>query len=70
MRDSSIVSFGSHTYDMHYLEDDKAEFLHENKYNAFFEDINKSRGVMKKELGVDVTSIAYPFGDTSDEVSK
>lgn len=69
MRDSRLVSFGSHTYDMHYLQDDKAEFFSEDLYDEFSRDIKKSRDVIKKELDVDVTSIAYPFGDTSDHLT-
>lgn len=70
MRDSGLVTFGSHTYDMHYLQDDKAEFLYEDMYEQFKMDVKKSKEVMSDELGIEITSIAYPFGNTSDEVTK
>jgi len=70
MRDSGLVSFGSHTYDMHYLQDNKAQFLNEDSYEKFFKDIIKSKEVMENELGFEITSIAYPFGNTSDKVTE
>nr|WP_300090194.1 polysaccharide deacetylase family protein [Sedimentibacter sp.] len=70
MRDSGLVHFGSHTYDMHYLEDNQAGFLEEEMYEEFKSDIEKSREVIKKELGIEVTSLAYPFGDASEAVAK
>ena len=69
MKDSGLAHFGSHTYDMHYLEDDQAGFLEEGMYGEFRIDIEKSRKVIKEELGVEVTSLAYPFGETSDVVA-
>lgn len=70
MKNSGLVSFGSHTYDMHYLEDDKASFLDEEMYEEFKEDIEKSREVLKNQLDVEVTSLAYPFGETTDQVAR
>lgn len=70
MRDSGLASFGSHTYNMHYFEDTGAKFLEEDVYDDFFQDIKKSREVLKEELGVDVKSIAYPFGESSDTLGK
>lgn len=70
MQESGLVSFGSHTYNMHYLEDDEAVFLDESNYEIFYEDIKKSKEVLEHELGVEVTSIAYPFGNTSDDVTE
>lgn len=70
MRDSNLVTFGSHTYDMHYLEDNKALFLHEDESDEFFEDIVKSKVVLEENLGVKINSIAYPFGHASDLVTE
>lgn len=70
MKDSGLVSFGSHTYDMHYLQDDQADFLNEDMYDEFYTDIRKSKEVMEKELDIKVTSIAYPFGNTSDKITE
>ncbi|WP_161628737.1 polysaccharide deacetylase family protein [[Clostridium] dakarense] len=68
MRDSGLASFGSHTHDMHYLEDDKAEFLHSDKYDELKKDINLSKKTMEKELGIPINSIAYPFGEASEDI--
>lgn len=70
MRDSKLVSFGSHTYDMHYLQDNKAKFLSEDQYDEFKTDIKKSKDTIKENLDVDVTSISYPFGSTSNDVTE
>lgn len=70
MKKSGLVSFGSHTYNMHYLEDNKASFLDSSKYDEFKKDIIKSKNVIEDELNVSVKSIAYPFGETSDGVTK
>lgn len=70
MKDSGLASFGSHTYNMHYLEDGKAQFLDENMLDKFEKDIKKSREIIQKELGIEITCLAYPFGDDSDRVAK
>jgi intercellular adhesin biosynthesis polysaccharide N-deacetylase len=69
MKDSGLANFGSHTCDMHYLEDNQAGFLEEGMYEEFKIDIEKSREVIKEELGVAVTSLAYPFGEASEVVA-
>lgn len=68
MKESGLVSFGSHTYDMHYLEDDKAIFLEEDMYDEFYEDIKKSKEVIEENLDVKITSIAYPFGNANEGI--
>lgn len=70
MRDSGLVTFGSHTHDMHYLEGDKAIFLYEKNYDKFEKDIKLSKRIMEKELNVEVNTMAYPFGDASDDVAE
>lgn len=70
MRDSGLVSFGSHTYDMHYLVDNKAVFLQPEESENFLEDIKQSKSVLESELGVEIKSITYPFGITSDLVTE
>lgn len=70
MQDSGLASFGSHTHNMHYLEDDKASFLNEDNYNKFKRDVKTSKEVIEKELGIDVNSIAYPFGETNDTINE
>lgn len=69
MRDSGLASFGSHTYNMHYFEDNGAKFLEKDLHKEFFEDIKKSKEVLENELEVKITSIAYPFGESSDTLA-
>ena len=70
MKNSGLVSFGAHTYDMHYLEDNKAIFLYKDMYNPFYRDIKKSKKVIEDNLGIEVTTMAYPFGNTNSKVSQ
>lgn len=70
MKDSNLVSFGSHTYNMHYLEDNQAKFLNAENYNDFYNDICKSKDVINEKLDINITSIAYPFGDTNDKLTE
>ncbi len=70
MRDSGLVSFGSHTYDMHYLEDGEPMFTLEHNYEDFYHDIIKSKEVLEEELDMEISSISYPFGETSNDVTK
>ncbi len=70
MRNSGLATFGSHTHDMHYLEDNKATFLDENNYEKFEKDIKLSKKIIEKKLEITIDSIAYPFGETSDDVNE
>lgn len=69
MNESGLADFGSHTHDFHYIKDGQATFLNPSQHEAFREDLNNSRDTLKAELGVNVTSIAYPFGETDDAVT-
>ena len=70
MKDSGLVSFGTHTYDMHYIEGNVPVFHHPYNYEKFYEDSLKSKKVLEDKLGVTVDSIAYPFGETNDELTE
>ncbi len=70
MRDSGLATFGSHTHDMHYLEDNKAVFLAADKHAEFAADLELSKKTIEHELAIAVTSIAYPFGETDDTVTE
>lgn len=69
MNESGLADFGSHTHDFHYIKDGQATFLNPAQHEAFRKDLNNSRDTLKAELGVNVTSIAYPFGETDDAVT-
>ncbi|KAA1039301.1 intercellular adhesin biosynthesis polysaccharide N-deacetylase [Macrococcus equipercicus] len=66
MKDSGLITFGSHTYNMHELLDNKPIF---NKVPAaeFKADLLKSKATLKKELGIDAKSFAYPYGNANDK---
>ena len=68
MKNSGLASFGSHTFDMHYM-DDKAIFLKNNQVNDFKEDIIKSKKVIDENLNINIETIAYPFGEPNDEIA-
>lgn len=72
MKNSGLASFGSHTFDMHYYENetDAAEFLSPENYKEFAEDIKLSKEIIDKELGIDIKTLAYPFGNASDDIIK
>lgn len=70
MKDSGLATIGSHTYDMHRLEEDKPLFLTPAKYSAFAEDLRKSKETIKNHLGIDPVYFAYPYGNTNDDVAK
>lgn len=70
MKDSGLATIGSHTYDMHRLEEDKPLFLTPAKYSAFAEDLRKSKETIKNHLGIDPVYFAYPYGNTNDDIAK
>lgn len=69
MNESGLADFGSHTHDFHYIQDGQATFLDPAQHEAFREDLQTSRDTLQQELGLDVTTIAYPFGETDDAVT-
>lgn len=69
MKDSGLADFGSHTNDMHYIEDGMAVFLDPANHDAFKRDLEASRAALNEQLGIDATAIAYPFGETDDAVT-
>ncbi|WP_114569936.1 polysaccharide deacetylase family protein [Exiguobacterium flavidum] len=70
MQESGLVTFGSHTFDMHYLKEDKAVFLDEEGAEKFAADLERSRTVMKRELGAAPLSFAYPFGNADAKTTQ
>ncbi len=70
MQASGLVSFGSHTYDMHYADENGAIFLNPALHDAFAKDLALSKQVMEHELGIPITAFAYPFGNSTPELVK
>ncbi|CAM4317308.1 polysaccharide deacetylase family protein [Bacillus manliponensis] len=70
MQKSGLVDFGSHTHDMHYTKNGKAVFLNEGYAESFRIDLQRSKQTMEQELGVNISTIAYPFGETNKTVTE
>ncbi len=70
MQASGLASFGSHTHNLHYLLDGKAVFLHPEYWNRLKTDLEESLAVFQQELGINVTTLAYPFGETTEQVTE
>lgn len=70
MQKSGLVDFGSHTHDMHYTKDGKAIFLNEGYTESFRHDLLQSKQTIKQELGIDISTIAYPFGETNKTITE
>lgn len=70
MQDSGLADFRTHTHDMHYVEDGGAVFLPEDRQDELRQDLETSVAAIEKNLGTRVTTIAYPFGNTSDAVTE
>lgn len=70
MQTSGLADFGTHTHDMHYVKDGGAVFLPEDMQDELRQDLETSVAAIEKNLGTRVTTIAYPFGNTSDAVTE
>ena len=66
MKDSGLWSFGSHTHDMHYIENETPVFFEVDEIE-FVEDLKKSKSKIKKELDIEVESFAIPYGNVDEE---
>lgn len=84
MIDSGLIELGSHTFDMHSPEGISYGYENpcglglsqiegeseEDYYNRILEDIQKSKEIMEENLGVEVNSLAYPYGLYNETVIK
>lgn len=70
MKKSGLADFGSHTFDMHRFEGDIPVFLLPERSEAFKEDLEKSVEKIEVELNITVKSLAYPYGDTNQLVTR
>ena len=69
MVDSGLATVGSHTFDMHYLQEDQPVFFYPEKKMAFYNDLIKSKETIEKNLNdVEVVDFAYPYGEGKDEL--
>lgn len=69
MQASGLADFGTHTHDMHYMQDGQAVFLPESMQDELKRDLTKSTATIEEQLGTRVSTIAYPFGNTNDAVT-
>ncbi|RAI79919.1 intercellular adhesin biosynthesis polysaccharide N-deacetylase [Macrococcoides goetzii] len=67
MDKSNLITFQSHTYNMHEMVLNKPIF---NKVppEQFKKDLVKSKKVLKEKLGDEILTFAYPYGNATDEV--
>lgn len=67
MNKSKLITFQSHTYNMHEMVIDKPIF---NKVPAakFKKDLIKSKQVLNKQLNTQIKTFAYPYGNATDKV--
>lgn len=70
MKESGLADFGSHTFDMHRFEGETPIFLLPDQGDEFKEDLEKSVEKIESELDITVKSIAYPYGDTNEQVTR
>lgn len=71
MVDSGLTDVGTHSYDMHYLEGEAPSFFEPANYEAFVQDLVKSRETIESNLtGVEVLDYAYPFGEGKAELAE
>ena len=75
MRDSNLVEYGSHTYDLHFKENKIAALINRDLYSSniefvekISEDLIKSKGTIEKATDYSCNSLAYPYGSYDDEV--
>lgn len=63
LKKSDLITFGTHTHDMHYqTRNGKAPFINKKNLEGFKKDTNLSIGKFKKEFGIEPTYFAYPYG--------
>ncbi|MGR6001754.1 polysaccharide deacetylase family protein [Bacillus cereus] len=63
MNRSNLVTIGTHTHQLHYIEnDEKPPFLKSNNIATFVEDSKKSREAFYSHLGYEPKYFAYPYG--------
>ncbi|MEN8906586.1 MAG: polysaccharide deacetylase family protein [Clostridiales bacterium] len=63
MNNSGLVEYGTHTYDMHYKDENANPiFLNLNKLNDFKQDIKLAKNEYNQIFGEDPKYFAYPYG--------
>ncbi|MDO4889625.1 MAG: polysaccharide deacetylase family protein [Candidatus Saccharibacteria bacterium] len=66
--DSGLVEFGCHTYDKHYLVDEKA-MLSSASEEEVISDLEKARESFTKNLGFSPDILAWPYGEKPRSIS-
>lgn len=67
MVDSGLVTVGSHTFDMHRLQDNQPIFF--GDVQGFKEDLLASKKTLERKLSVPVTDFAYPYGNGRNDLA-
>lgn len=66
MQESGLWEFGTHTHDMHYMDNDDESMLTESNQQAVYNDLNASSQYLQSNLNVGETTIGYPYGQAND----
>ncbi|WP_079476685.1 polysaccharide deacetylase family protein [Marinococcus halophilus] len=72
MHQSGLAVLGSHTYDMHELQNDGKTpvFATKNSYQSFSEDLDQSVRTIEDRTGTKPETFAIPYGNTSDALNE
>lgn len=70
MQDTGLVSFQSHTMDMHFKDGvyQQPDEIYEDYVQRIYKDFNDSKQLIEQKLGTPVISVAYPSGAYNDFV--
>ena len=80
MLNTGLIEFGSHSFDLHNLEGKSYGYKNmaglgllsyegeseEDYRKRIYEDLKKSKSEMEENLGVEIDTIAYPYGQIND----
>lgn len=69
MHESGLWNFQSHTYDLHYLNEDKSALVSAD-YHEVFADLQQSKQVIENLFRTTNKALAYPYGSGNETVNK
>lgn len=70
MEKSGLWTFASHTHDLHSFKKNTSNLVIKAKDGDISTDINNSTAYLSKELNGMTNALAYPYGQTNDDVIK
>ncbi|TDL76092.1 polysaccharide deacetylase family protein [Peribacillus frigoritolerans] len=69
MKESGLATIGSHTFNMHELENNEPIFFQNKRIKEFEEDLILSKSTIKRNLSMNVKHFAYPYGNGKVETA-